>query len=1165
MIIRILIFIACAGISNAASYYVATNGVDAAAGSSGSPWLTLSKAASVAAAGDTVFLKGGWWNENYTAVNNGSSGSPITIDGQGISTIKQFVTAKSNHIVKGLRIAGNTNEFTVLCWIRRGGHGTVISNCVIDGLDWKDVTGIGWENPSALPFSADTAGQCLIASNRITGIFNDSAIAVYGSNSLIVGNYVHDIRRADFLRLFGATNIVRGNTFTNNYGPGSGNHMDFIQTFGSSGFGSIGHLIERNLVDGIEGGQLSQLEGNLVTTIGWWTLQNNIFRNIDLQASCSIPGMRYINNTFYRCNNINGGHPLAFGGRGYDTATWTGQPVPETNFAHSTFLFNNAFLDCADDRLSRGWYSFSLTDRTDRLTNCWADFNYVAKLNYGPVTTNSNASSYIEGTGAFNAAYDSLKWRERNGVNGIAGRNPFWIAPSPSAFITNDYPSDFRLKLGSLLVNKGTNYQSTADFNGTSRDGTNDIGAFEWVANSGFYVSTNGSDAAAGSAQAPWLTVAKAASTLTAGQTVTITPGVYGEKVQESTSGSAGNLITYQSEVPHQAEIQAFRFSGQFIKVDGLKLAKFSGSNNTWSAAMRLDATSHNNIITNCYFTDYPAVIGTNFTFHHTGGNVVSNPAAGFITAGFTVGSKVYLGASGRSDLYYTNHDGSWIVSALTESTLTLTNSDVDLFTSDLSRSYWAAVRAGDSAQGFSAVDMVISGGSGPTNTMVVNNTITNWAANAIAVTGSGNSVIGNYLTYLRAFRFCDFSGDNHLIRGNIVKNSLGIIHYSERDFDTITHPAGTGWYDYAVAMLSGFTSTVATNRNIIVESNWFENIENQFGRIDDEYPETWDIKYRNNVFIGVTSAFSGGRDGMHWTSNTFYQSAFESIGGAHVLGVGGRPPAQTNYLITHNLFIDCGPNDSLTNRGFYSISTNVTSFTTNYNMVAQPELTGFQPKQDFTEANGINGGDPVFLSVIDFDGPDNTPFTADDGLKVLPNSPAASAGIGALGVYQPEMIKPTAHFRVTSPLGWFEATGTNYSTNWMQSLPFNRTNAIRPFGTAASFTQPTNVTFDASLSMSGMSGETTNAGVVSYVWTFGDGTTHTTNSPVVTKTFSGTTNVTVQLMVYNTINAFGSSSNTYAFSNGDAGEPAAGGGESSSRVSATLNRVELRGGVIIR
>lgn len=62
-----------------------------------------------------------------------------------------------------------------------------------------------------------------------------------------------------------------------------------------------------------------------------------------------------------------------------------------------------------------------------------------------------------------------------------------------------------------------------------------------------YHVKPDGDDAAAGSADAPWKTLKKAADTLMPGDTVTVHAGVYRERVDPARAGTAAAPITYQA------------------------------------------------------------------------------------------------------------------------------------------------------------------------------------------------------------------------------------------------------------------------------------------------------------------------------------------------------------------------------------------------------------------------------------------------------------------------------------------------------------------------------------------------------------------------------------------------------------------------------------------
>ena len=89
----------------AATYYVATNGVDTSAGTStNAPWRTLQHAASTLAAGDTVLVRGGVYNEvvvfgvsgtdtNHTVTFQNFPGETPVVDGTGLAVAQRAYAA----------------------------------------------------------------------------------------------------------------------------------------------------------------------------------------------------------------------------------------------------------------------------------------------------------------------------------------------------------------------------------------------------------------------------------------------------------------------------------------------------------------------------------------------------------------------------------------------------------------------------------------------------------------------------------------------------------------------------------------------------------------------------------------------------------------------------------------------------------------------------------------------------------------------------------------------------------------------------------------------------------------------------------------------------------------------------------------------------------------
>lgn len=440
-------------LSKAATFYVAKTGDDTNPGTQAQPFLTLKKGLTMAQPGDTLKIGAGEYPEIVNTVRSGEPGQYITIDGQGAASVRKFNLNHPYHKAANISVSGYTNRFSALITLGRNAHYSVVSNVVVDASSALDVAGISWTSPSTRPFGHDAASNCLIISNRITGMLADTAINIFGDNNLILGNYVHDLGQSDFVRLWGRSNIVRANTFTNIVlVPGVGNHIDFIQTFGENGFGSLGHIIENNLITSIAGGQLSQLETYMVPDIRDWTFRNNVFADIALQASCTVPGVKYYNNVFYRCNLVNGGHALNFGQRSYGELG--------TSVAHGVEVKNNVFLDCGTPgATNKGWYSFDVA-----LTNVVADYNYVAKDNYSRM----RAGSLAIGTGN----HDNFKFYEPHGING----------GDPNFSLVSVL--DFRLRPGSFLIDAGTSITGLhQDFFGMPRPQENnfDVGVHEFT------------------------------------------------------------------------------------------------------------------------------------------------------------------------------------------------------------------------------------------------------------------------------------------------------------------------------------------------------------------------------------------------------------------------------------------------------------------------------------------------------------------------------------------------------------------------------------------------------------------------------------------------------------------------------------------------------------
>jgi hypothetical protein len=307
---------------------------------------TVQAAVNAAQPGDIVLLSPGVYPEMVATVRGGSAERRIVLDGQGRATLQQFTFRHPYITVQNVYLTGVTQWYSRLVYFDHGAHWSVLSNCVVDAGAALRVYGIEWRAPRTKPFGeGEAASYCLIISNEVRNVLGITMLSIMGDSNRVVGNFIRDGGAVDFFRLFGRNNYIGYNVCSNDYlAEGIGNHPDFIQTFGNNGDGSMGHVIEGNWVTRIEGGQLTQLEGNLVPEIRDWTFRNNVFVDIALQASCTIPEVKYYNNVFFRCNKTNKGHALYFGTRYYAT-TYSGQSG--TNYAHGCQVINNIFWTAA--------------------------------------------------------------------------------------------------------------------------------------------------------------------------------------------------------------------------------------------------------------------------------------------------------------------------------------------------------------------------------------------------------------------------------------------------------------------------------------------------------------------------------------------------------------------------------------------------------------------------------------------------------------------------------------------------------------------------------------------------------------------------------------------------------------------------------------------------
>ncbi|MCK5565656.1 MAG: carbohydrate-binding protein [Planctomycetes bacterium] len=186
--VSLLVFLVTfSGVCFGRDIYVATNGSDSNSGTISDPYLTISKAASVAVAGDVCYVRQGTYEETLTPANSGTSGNPIIFQsypeeyvtisamqplsgwtpdaGSIYKTTVNWDLGQKNLVMDGLNaldLARWPNNTDGDLWTQNslrntsGSDGTVIYNAYLDYS--PGIPNINWEDGGSIYFYGDSAG-----------------------------------------------------------------------------------------------------------------------------------------------------------------------------------------------------------------------------------------------------------------------------------------------------------------------------------------------------------------------------------------------------------------------------------------------------------------------------------------------------------------------------------------------------------------------------------------------------------------------------------------------------------------------------------------------------------------------------------------------------------------------------------------------------------------------------------------------------------------------------------------------------------------------------------------------------------------------------------------------------------------------------------------------
>ncbi|MCX7102948.1 MAG: hypothetical protein NTX38_16060 [Methylobacter sp.] len=470
----VLLFAEMSSLANANQYYVSNVspiGSDTACnGTANTPvtsapncaFLTITKAANTAVAGDKVAIANGTYNENVNLTNSGTASSRITFTGTTSAVITSttpivsttnpttgsasvttpIITGKlsfsGNYItMQGITISTSgmvgdpeNNSVDML-----GSYNVLNNSTIVDFLK----SGVVARTVTNLPQCNTTAGvKIYSAGNRVldkisVACFQITAL-VFGNNSsfnTFSNSSILNMDDIDVIHVFGHDQKIVNNLVNNvnqvNYDY---NHTDFIQTWGSSpGTVAYNVLVDGNTISNgsLQGGN-TETNGN--TALHDWTFSNNIFANVENGFFSGLPNTHFYNNLWYQSGAV----------AIYQTSGYSSEGV---------ILINNAFIKntATQGAYDAGWIIAYTTPSVRTISN-----NY-----YGTTT----GAALPNGT---NQVYESTA---------IKGGNPAFV--NAGAF-------NFNLQSSSVFIGHGINAPFTNDAAGNTRDATWDIGPYMYGA-----------------------------------------------------------------------------------------------------------------------------------------------------------------------------------------------------------------------------------------------------------------------------------------------------------------------------------------------------------------------------------------------------------------------------------------------------------------------------------------------------------------------------------------------------------------------------------------------------------------------------------------------------------------------------------------------------------
>lgn len=337
--------------ASSSDYYVSNTGSsDSNSGSSSSPWSTISKAISVARAGDVVWIQAGVYSGVMSTGASGTQSSPISFKAAGGAvTLSGFNINHSFICLEGLSFTGSgPGGYKGYVTIAGSSVGAQVINCKFtNGV--ANVYGILASGSSYVLIQG-----CLFDYIAYHNIGMDASFSTIQGCTFSHTGY-------DALQFFGHDDKIINNLFNHVDTDGS-THSDIVQTFGTNGLSAYNILFAYNSVIDCDA-QVANMSPDGVATIRDWVFKSNVYVNVSKQANIYVSGTKWFNNIFYYCNWQNGNDVLQFKNRN-----------DGMNIANDGTVMNNFFIGCGSGTSSYGVAA--------GVTGFFADYNYVTSKTF---------------------------------------------------------------------------------------------------------------------------------------------------------------------------------------------------------------------------------------------------------------------------------------------------------------------------------------------------------------------------------------------------------------------------------------------------------------------------------------------------------------------------------------------------------------------------------------------------------------------------------------------------------------------------------------------------------------------------------------------------------------------------------------------------------------